>query len=153
MSLAITGHWLNDNWDLEEALIEFQHQPGSHSGVCLGDAVFHTINKFGITEKLFCITTDNTSNNGTLMKHLSRRLKDELGVKWDPLKHHIGCLNHIINLAVQDFLKSIKGLALAVEIDHDDDSEDSDGVDGEVPADGFEIVMHEIRTITKVRKM
>ena len=117
-ALAVTAHWINDNWELEEALLEFKHQPDHHTGDILGDEIFAIIQKFGISEKLFCITTENADNNMTLMKHLSQNLRNELGICWDPMKHHIRCLNHVINLAVQDFLKSVKGLASSIGSQH-----------------------------------
>jgi hypothetical protein len=153
ITLAITAHWINDNWELEEALLEFKHQPGRHTGDILGDEIFAIIQKFGIAEKLFCITTDNADNNKTLMKRLSQKLRNELGICWDPAKHHIRCLNHVINLAVQDFLKSIKGL---VSLDDDSDDDNSannsdDNAHGDVEED-FGSVIHKIRTIAKVYK-
>lgn len=60
-----------------------------------------------IQDRLYCITTDNASNNGTLCESLSALL-DEKGIKWDDTKNHIACLTHIINLAVKEFLKTLK---------------------------------------------
>lgn len=157
ITLAVTAHWINDNWELEEALLEFKHQSGHHTGDILGDEIFAIIQKFGIAEKLFCITTDNADNNKTLMKRLSQKLRNELGIYWDPAKHHIRCLNHVINLAVQDFLKSIKGLASLdeqLESDDNDDNSDDDNDDDahdDVEED-FGSVIHKIRTIAKVYK-
>jgi hypothetical protein len=68
------------------------------------------LEEFDITAKLFCITTDNASNNGTMMRELSKRLEDEKGIIWDAKQHHIACLSHVINLIVTDFMKAIKGL-------------------------------------------
>src|SRR5271154_6135458 len=110
-TLAITCHWIDDNWELHDALLDFKHVSGNHYGEIPGDEVFKILEVYGITDKLFCITTDNAGNNGTMMKRISQRLKDEKGLFWDPKKHHIACLNHVVNLAVQDFLKGIKGLA------------------------------------------
>lgn len=98
--------------------MKFKYVPGHHTGEALGDEVLEILKQFEIAEKLFCITTDNASNNGRMMKHISRRLKDEFNIMWDGSEHHIACMNHIINLAVQDFLKGIKSLA------PDDDDEE-----------------------------
>ena len=64
-------HWINDNWELKEALLEFKHQPDRHIDDILGNEIFEIIQNFEITEKLFCITTDNVDNNMNLMKHLN----------------------------------------------------------------------------------
>jgi hypothetical protein len=142
---AITCHWIDESWKLHDALLDFKHVPGHHSGDVLGDEVFDILEEYSITEKLFCITTDNAGNNGTMMRRVSKRLLEEKQINWDPKVHHISCLNHVINLAVQDFLKEIKGLAQGdVEDDSDDES---------MPAEigqGFSCTMWKIRTITKV---
>jgi hypothetical protein len=107
---------------------------------------------------LFCITTDNASNNGKMMKRIGRHLKDQ-GLNWKPAEHHVACLNHVINLAVQAFLKSIKGLAPHLEdgeIPHREEDTESDDDDDEMlpdDDDGFTVTLMKIQTITKVREM
>jgi hypothetical protein len=63
--------------------------------------------QYDIHKRLYCITTDNASNNGTLCSSLSRLLASQ-GVLWDAKRHHIACLTHIINLSVKEFLKTLK---------------------------------------------
>ena len=60
-----------------------------------------------------------------LIKYLSILLKDAKGIEWDLRKHHISYLNHDINLAVQNFLRSIK--AIVIEKDEGTESLDSKG--------------------------
>jgi hypothetical protein len=116
----------------------------------LAREVFNVLEEYEISEKLFCITTDNASNNTTLVRHLSILLKDAKGIKWDPRKHHISCFNHVINLAVQDFLKSIKAIPTENDIDEDNEGLDLNDDDEELPSEGFMRAMFKIRTITKV---
>ena len=93
------------------------------------------LNEFDLIQKLFCITTDNASNNGKLMKCLSRELA-KLGIDWDPKTHHISCLNHVLHLAVTDFLKKIKALGPKTELRKGlKAQEDSDEEDAEEDAD------------------
>ena len=108
--------------------------------------------KFDLCEKLFCITTDHASNMLKLMKYLSQRLCAR-GVEWDPDVNFINCMNHVLNLAVGDFLKAIKGLPpsedktpslrerededdnSAIELDDDSDEEEEkleEGTDEEL---------------------
>ena len=88
-NIAITCHWIDDDWNLHEALLDFKHVPGSHTGRNLEDHVFNVIKEFGIQNKLFCITTDNASNNSKMMKRISKLLKNDLKINWDPKKHHV----------------------------------------------------------------
>jgi hAT family C-terminal dimerisation region len=65
--------------------------------------------------KLFCITTDSASNNGKMMKELSKLLRKRDGIKWNGPAHHIRCLAHVINLAVKAFLGNLKIAKLSEE--------------------------------------
>jgi hypothetical protein len=93
------------------------HVEGHHYGEVLADKVFEILEEYEICEKLFCITADNAGNNGTMCTALSILLKN-IGIEWDPKKYQISCMNHVINLAVQEFIKSVK-----VMIDDEDDDE------------------------------
>ena len=58
-------------------------------------------------KKLNYITSDNASNNISMVKELERLLKEH-DIEWDHTKYHIPCITHVINIAVQKFLASIK---------------------------------------------
>jgi len=78
---------------------------------------------------------------------LSILLKN-IGIEWDPKKYQISCMNHVINLTVQEFIKSIK-----IMIDDKDDDKIEKELQGEdnIIAIGFVKAMYKIRTITKVQ--
>ena len=97
----------------------------------LAEEVYRILNDFGITSKLFCITCDNASNNKKMMKELERKFVHD-GLSWKHEEHHIACLNHVINLAVEAFLKSIKIVDIKKDKHDEDDQiveEDSDNDD------------------------
>lgn len=52
-------------------------------------------------------TTDNATNNDTLMVALERTCKDR-NIQFKVRDNHVRCLAHIINLAVQDALSALK---------------------------------------------
>jgi hypothetical protein len=108
-----------------------------------------TLVKFNITDKLYCITADNASNNSTMMDALSKRLQTEFGVSLDPDEQLIPCMAHVINLAVGSFLKNLKVI-------HDDDNEigDEEHMRDKLekqPDKDFAITMMKVREITKVQ--
>ena len=82
--------------------------------------------EYDIAEKLFCITTDGAKNNGTMCNEISCHLKEEYDIDWNPKEMHIHCMNHVINLAVQEFLKSIKVMSRKSEESDDESDEDED---------------------------
>ena len=77
------------------------------------------------------------------------RLLENIGIEWDPKKHQISCMNHVINLAVQEFIKSVKMMT----DDKDDDEIERELQEGEdnITAADFARAMYKIRTITKVQ--
>jgi hypothetical protein len=107
LMIAITSHYIDDNFELHEDLLDFQEVSVSHTGVNLANHVFEILIKYNIHTRLYCITTDNASNNGTMVTALSHRLAEK-GIQWDAERHHIACLAHVINLAVKEFLSTLK---------------------------------------------
>ena len=106
--VAITGHWIDRDFHLHEALLTFKELTGSHTGENLASVIFDTLDDYNIAEKLHCITTDNASNNTKAMETLSTMLRRRKGINWSHKTQHIACLNHVINLAVQAFLRKCK---------------------------------------------
>ena len=106
--VAITSHYVDNNFVLQEDLLDFSEVDMRHSGINLADHIHKVLIQYEICRKLFCITTDNASNNDTTCEELSDLLYDSHQINWDPKEHHIACLAHVINLAVQSFLKNIK---------------------------------------------
>ena len=145
---------------MQDALLEFKHVPGHHTGEALADEVYNILEKYELFEKLFCITMDNASNNEKMMRYLSRRLKNEQGIDWDPYEHHVACLNHVINLAVDDFMKAIKGYTQETEEclrvmndDDDDDDESDDSIPVEMRIEGVMSTVFKLRIIGKVESL
>ena len=111
-----------------EDLLSFRHIPTTHTGYNLALHVYSILHEFNIHTKLFCITSDSASNNGRMMKELSKLLRKRDGIKWNGPAHHIRCLAHVINLAVKAFLSSLKITKVSDENEwfSRDDTEESD---------------------------
>ncbi|CAJ0644801.1 14788_t:CDS:10 [Entrophospora sp. SA101] len=80
--LGITSHWINIDWQLQETLIDF----------------------------LLAVTTDNAMNNNTFVSSLADICYNE-GINFDIDNNHVRCLAHVMNIAVQHALKSLKATA------------------------------------------
>ena len=78
-------------------------------GEILGKKIYDVLKEYDICQKLFCIMADSASNNGTMYEEIERLLSED-GISWSAEKNCVHCMNHVINLAVQDFLKSIKAI-------------------------------------------
>lgn len=100
--LAIRGHWLDDEWNLLSKLLDFAYIEGSHNGynhsIILGDC----LKRLEIPwTKILAITCDNAGSNVTLFQWL-----DNYGIS--AVTSQVRCLAHVLNLAVQDMLASLK---------------------------------------------
>jgi hypothetical protein len=133
--------------------LSFKELEGRHTGERLSKEVLDILIEFDLCTKLFCITSDNAGNMGKLMKCLSKRLATR-GVIWNAKENHISCLNHVLNLAIQAFLKKIKALpsieeeALDLKDKEDkdenceEDMEIDDNEEDEEKEDGVEDIFH-----------
>ncbi len=72
--LGITVHYIDKNWVIISTLLDFVEVKGSHTGENLAHYLVNVVNDFGISDKIIAITTDNASNNDTLMRSLSEIL-------------------------------------------------------------------------------
>jgi len=136
---------------LHEALLSFQQLDERHTGEHLFQEVIKVLIDFGLIEKLFCITSDNAGNMKRLMVCLSKALQMH-GVDWDASKYHISCLNHVINLAVQAFLKELKAIPSSnadipdlKEKTDENQITDIDGIDDDMDSDSNDIFQDAIQ--------
>ena len=74
--MAVTGYYIDENWQYREALFGFEPLTGTHSGPNLAVILRHVLEKHDILDQVFALTTDNASNNTTLAKSLEELLTD-----------------------------------------------------------------------------
>ncbi|GES98122.1 zinc finger BED domain-containing protein DAYSLEEPER-like [Rhizophagus clarus] len=82
--LGITIHWITDDWKFNSTVLDFSHLEG--------------------------ISTDNASNMDKMFNKFEYICNYE-GIKFDANNQRVHCLAQIINLAVQNILKALKGEA------------------------------------------
>jgi len=63
---AIISHWITPEFDEREEVLEFVEVRGLHIGEALVIVVKKLLTELKLKAKLFTITGDNASNNGTL---------------------------------------------------------------------------------------
>jgi hypothetical protein len=105
--LGLTCHFIDEDWVLNNLLLGFEYIEGGHSGENLARCLFSVFDEFGVTKKVLCITTDNASNNDTMVACLEERLGEQDNV-FQAESCHVSCISHVINLVCQDVLKSLK---------------------------------------------
>ncbi|KAJ5316470.1 hypothetical protein N7476_006777 [Penicillium atrosanguineum] len=104
--MAITGYFIDTDWRYQEVLLGFKPVYGSHIGANLSGVLLQTLIEHDIEGRVFGITTDNASNNKTLVTSLQQSLQQALAD--DVILPRIPCLAHVIQLSLQQLLGRIK---------------------------------------------
>ncbi|KAK7001098.1 hypothetical protein R3P38DRAFT_2796132 [Favolaschia claudopus] len=160
--LAIVAHYITNEGQLEELLIDFRELVGEHSGE-------------NMAEELFGVNMDNASNCDTLVDCLAVKLNNA-GIPFDALAARIRCMPHTAHLSAIKLLEAIgviskstrkkaEGKAalyqdsvtasLAREDDEDwedDDEEEEEEEENEVGGSGAGKV-EKLKSVTKLRKI
>jgi hypothetical protein len=137
--MVITIHYIDDNWEMKSVIIAFVRVLYPHSGERLGDHFIQAVK--AMDPKLLCsiwaITTDNASNNGTMLDYinlnLDREIRDciEEAVAEDAAANSdvgdiscgftntsevflVSCFAHTIQLAIKDGLANCRNLDAAI---------------------------------------
>jgi hypothetical protein len=108
--LIIIGHWLTEDFQYREEVLEFCQIFGPHTGENIAATVYKTLVELGLTSKLTTITGDNASNIQEMVSelHLTLEEKSLQPIRFRGVDSYIRCLAHILNLIVKDILRSLK---------------------------------------------
>jgi hypothetical protein len=104
--MAITGYFIDVDWVYREVLLGFKPLHGAHTGANLSGVLLQTLNNHGIQDRIFGLTTDNASNNKTLLDSLQQALSNDVNII------RIPCLAHVIQLSLNQLLDRIKAVPL-----------------------------------------
>ena len=61
--ISLTAHYIDEDWELQNKILNFCHIPPPHSGVVLAENIMNFLQEWGIEKKIFSITLDNASSN------------------------------------------------------------------------------------------
>jgi hypothetical protein len=104
--MAITGYFIDVDWVYREVLLGFKPLHGAHTGANLSGVLLQTLNNHGIQDRIFGLTTDNASNNKTLLDSLQQALSNDVNII------RIPCLTYVIQLSLNQLLDRIKAVPL-----------------------------------------
>ena len=82
---------------------------GSHSGVNLSDVVFKLLQQHKIADRVLVVTTDNASNNNTMMSSIQESLQS-LELNNGSMIVRVPCIAYIIQLSLNDLLRKMKAI-------------------------------------------
>jgi hypothetical protein len=69
--ISVVSHFVNVDWGLEKRLLALRLIDESHTGAAIAERISMVVEEYGLTDKIFAITLDNSSFNSTTMDILS----------------------------------------------------------------------------------
>jgi hypothetical protein len=101
--MAVTGYFINEDWNYREILLGFEPLHGTHTGVNLSSVLLNLLQKHGIEDQVLTVTTDNASNNSTLVESIQDSLQSLKLPNQTPIIR-IPCMAHVIQLSLKELL-------------------------------------------------
>jgi hypothetical protein len=109
--MAINAYWIDEKFQYQSALIGFESLEGDHSGSELAKVLISVFQRYNIHDKIQTITSDNASNNTTLVMETNKAI-DQLPTRYKTLFPQpitrIPCLSHVIQLSLQALLGAVR---------------------------------------------
>ncbi|KAL0291010.1 UNVERIFIED_CONTAM: hypothetical protein Sradi_7036900 [Sesamum radiatum] len=68
--MVITGHWIDQNWQLQKCVLNFVHIPPPRRGLEIADAIWRCLDDWDIQSKIHTVSVDNASANDSAIFHL-----------------------------------------------------------------------------------
>ncbi|GET52283.1 zinc finger BED domain-containing protein RICESLEEPER 2-like [Rhizophagus irregularis DAOM 181602=DAOM 197198] len=97
--LGVTMHYINNNWELKNLLLDLISINGSHTAGLITSKLLQILKEFSISNNILALTTDNGSN---MIACGNNQLATELDQEFNNMAFtHYRCAAHIINLAVK----------------------------------------------------
>ncbi|KAL5555828.1 hypothetical protein UlMin_038064 [Ulmus minor] len=107
-SMAITAHFIDESWVLQDQIMRFMYVPSPHDAENLGDALMEYLLDWNIERKLLTLTLDNCSTNDVMVNVMLDKLDKSLLLVNGKLLH-MRCAAHILNLIVKEGLENLFG--------------------------------------------
>jgi len=127
--LCILVTYITTDWVLAQKMIGMVPLNGLHSGQALATIVNERLGKYGLEKRVLAITTDNASDNGTMVGYVNQYLElvaeaFDSSMFLDGRVTQVPCIAHILQLAVKDLLgKRLTPTNETIEINWKQDKE------------------------------
>ena len=105
--MAVTGYFIDADWNYREILLGFEPLHGTHTGVNLGSVLFDLLQKHGIENRILTITTDNASNNSKLAENIQNSLQ-LIGAPNQTPVIRVPCMARVIQLSLKELLNKME---------------------------------------------
>lgn len=116
--LTVIGHWLIEGFIYKEALLEFVEIEGVKSRENMAGVILELFRELDIEYKLISITSDNATNNETLIDEVDIGLCERFPnsntdnptktLRFHSQDSYIRCIAYILNRIVKTILETLK---------------------------------------------
>lgn len=101
--MAVTSYFIDQEWNYRELLLGFEPLHGTHTGANLSAVLFELLQQHQIEDRVLAVTTDNASNNSTLIESIHDSIQSLELPGLTPIIR-IPCIAHIIQLSLKQLL-------------------------------------------------
>src|SRR5450432_3197781 len=113
--LVVIGHWLTEDFVYKERVLEFAEIEGPKSGENMAGIVLELLQELDIESKVITITSDNASNNETMIDAIDSSLLERFPrsnnllnmPRFHGQSSYIRCIAHVLNRIVKLILKTL----------------------------------------------
>ena len=101
--MGITCHWIDNEWKIQKRIIAFRVFDDRHTAENIFRIIQNILQEYSLVKKVFSIGFDNAAANTASIVELKNICQPNIGGKF----FHIRCVCHVLNLCVQDGLRSL----------------------------------------------
>ncbi|KAJ9481138.1 hypothetical protein VN97_g12364 [Penicillium thymicola] len=106
--MAITVYFIDKAWNYREMLLGFEPLHGSQTGINLSDVLHQLLKERKLLDRIFSVTTDNATNNETLIRALQEKLISTGAIGSREYIARVPCMAHVIQLCLKQLLGHIR---------------------------------------------
>jgi hypothetical protein len=106
--MAITVYFIDKDWNYREMLLGFEPLHGPHTGNNLSDVLHRLLEERKLLDRIFSVTTDNATNNDTMIRALQERLISIGAISSRESIVRVPCMAHVIQLCLKQLLGHIR---------------------------------------------
>lgn len=106
--ICLTAHYIDNEYKLHNHTINFKQVPHPHNSTAIHSTIMECLYEWDLSNKAFAFTLDNATSNNNAVGKLKGSLWGNMPFRGQDL--HIRCTAHILNLIVQDGMKTIRGV-------------------------------------------
>ncbi|MBW0518687.1 hypothetical protein O181_058402 [Austropuccinia psidii MF-1] len=100
--MAVTGNFLDQDFNLTSILLGLLEIEGPHSGVSLATHFLSILHQYDLEDRITRITANNASRNSSMVNEIA-----SMAETFNASTHAIGCMAYVLHLVARDGIKAL----------------------------------------------